>query len=62
MSTHNDKGYLVSDQNGKSKERNKKKKRLYCTRGHERMEQGRPKKAMSAQKVEARAKCIVWME
>ena len=26
MSTHNDKGYLVSDQNGKSKERNKKKK------------------------------------
>ena len=26
------------------------------------MEQGRPKKAMSAQKVEARAKGIVWME
>ena len=26
MSTHNDKGYLVSDQNGKSEERNKKKK------------------------------------
>ena len=61
MNTHNDKGYLVSDQNGKVR-RGTRKKRLYCTRGHERMEQGRPKKAMSAPKVEARAKCIVWME